>query len=868
MLSGAQRWLVEQLDTIRHRLRPVEGWSIVLLHALVIVTAAWVVQKGDWVDVPAPLPLAASLGAVVGYILAKTRCPDVLAHASASLMGLWVVALEVAGAYPELGQGRRDRVSELIRRGEEWYRQTTAGKERDDTILFVFVLGFTLWLVSYLSAWTLFRRRWLLVSLLLPGFLVLVMLGYSPNLGTWPLVAYLLVAGVLTARYFAFRRQQVWSRFQIPSPHDLPLRFLSIGSNLVVVVLLLAWTLPMTPETSFAGRIQDRVEGPIRSLQDRWNDLVPDLGGIGANAPASYASFSDSFQLGGELSLSDEPALMFRGEEPEYLIGLRYDLYTGHGWRSDVVDTFDPSGPDGTTYSPQMTFQAQQNVELSDAVKDGRSPADGTVTVLRPKDRLLFTIDTYLRSELPTSVQLSWRQLQDEPFVLNGEGAEAVPPDLRGLAALLTNADSFGAAASDDSSPMPRDQEYAGRIESEQRQLSRRFLDTRWEVDDEGRITLYVTGQLPVYDDVEAVYAFAPPNINENYQVVGLESDATAAELRRAGDNYPDYIAARYLQLPESVTQRTLDRATSIVGSYDAENPFDIAIAIQQEVRSSIRYSLNIEAPPPGQDVVDYVLFDSRIGYCEYHASAMAVLLRAAGVPSRIVVGYHGVALDPATQSYVYRESDAHAWVEAYFPGYGWIPFEPTPSEPVREYGVTRQTQSPTPEATFAPSPTPEPTATAAAEASPTAVLPAIDQVAPPANNDGSWVDWLPIVGFGGVVLGIIGIWAYWTVSMRGLSPAAGLLRRLATFGAWIGVRADPSMTPRELAAEIGRAVPAARQPARYVADLYAAERYGGRQPNSIQEQSGRNAWRQLRRTLFGAVVRRRSRGGQVVGKR
>lgn len=868
MFSAITGWLAEHLDTIRHRLRPIEGWSIVLLHALVIMTAAWVVQKGDWVDMPAPLPLAASLGAVLGYILAKTRCPDVLAHASASLMGLWVVALEVAGSYPELGQGRRDRVSELIRRGEEWYRQTTAGKERDDTILFVFVLGFTLWLVSYLSAWTLFRRRWLLVSLLLPGFLVLVMLGYSPNLDTWPLVVYLLVAGVLTARYFAFRRQQVWSRFQIPSPQDLPLRFLSIGSNMVVVVLLLAWTLPMTPETSFAGRIQDRVDGQIHSLQARWNDLLPDLGGIGANTSASYASFSDSFQLGGQLSLSNEPALMFRGDEPEYLIGLRYDLYTGHGWRSDVVDTFNPSGPDGTTFSPQMKFQAQQNVELSDDVQDGRSQAVGTVTLLRPKDSLLFTIDTYLRSELPTSVQLSWRQLQDVPFVLNGDGAEPVPPDLRGMTALLMNADSFEPAASDESSPMPRDRDYAARLESERHQLSQRFLDTRWEVDDEGQITLYVTGQLPVYDDVEAVFASPPPSINESYQVVGLQSGAAAADLRQAGDDYPAYIAARYLGLPDSVTQRTRDLAVSIVGQYDAENPFDIAVAIQQEVRRTIRYSLNIEPPPPGQDVVDYVLFDSRIGYCEYHASAMAVLLRAAGVPSRIVVGYHAVPFDPASQSFVYRESDAHAWVEAYFPGYGWIPFEPTPSEPVREYGVTRPNQSPTPEATFAPSPTPEPTATVAAEASPTAVLPGIDQVAPPADSDGSWVGWIPIVGFGAVVLGIIGVWAYWTVSLRGLSPAAGLLSRLARLGGWIGVRADPSMTPRELAAEIGRAVPAARQPARYLADLYATERYGERQPNSIQEQSGRNAWRQLRRTLFGAVVRRRSRGGQVVGKR
>ena len=95
---------------------------------------------------------------------------------------------------------------------------------------------------------------------------------------------------------------------------------------------------------------------------------------------------------------------------------------------------------------------------------------------------------------------------------------------------------------------------------------------------------------------------------------------------------------------------------------------------IEREVRNRIAYSLDIDSPPSGQDVVDYVLFDSRIGYCEYHASAMAVLLRAAGIPSRVAVGYHQVEFDPTTKAFTYRESDAHAWVEAFFPGTAGFP--------------------------------------------------------------------------------------------------------------------------------------------------------------------------------------------------
>ena len=114
---------------------------------------------------------------------------------------------------------------------------------------------------------------------------------------------------------------------------------------------------------------------------------------------------------------------------------------------------------------------------------------------------------------------------------------------------------------------------------------------------------------------------------------------------------------------------------------------------------------------------MDYVLFDRRIGYCEYHASAMAVLLRAAGIPSRVAVGYHQVEFDPTAEAFTYRESDAHAWVEAFFPGYGWIPFEPTPSEPLREYGpdesdaeeaLTLPTSTPTPQPDETPIPTEE----------------------------------------------------------------------------------------------------------------------------------------------------------------
>jgi hypothetical protein len=92
---------------------------------------------------------------------------------------------------------------------------------------------------------------------------------------------------------------------------------------------------------------------------------------------------------------------------------------------------------------------------------------------------------------------------------------------------------------------------------------------------------------------------------------------------------------------------------------------------------------------PPGQDAMDYFLFESRQGFFDYHASAMVVLLRSLGIPSRLAVGY---ALDPSAfdadnRRYNIREENAYAWAEVYLPGYGWLAFNPSPERPA----VTRQ---------------------------------------------------------------------------------------------------------------------------------------------------------------------------------
>jgi transglutaminase-like putative cysteine protease len=165
-----------------------------------------------------------------------------------------------------------------------------------------------------------------------------------------------------------------------------------------------------------------------------------------------------------------------------------------------------------------------------------------------------------------------------------------------------------------------------------------------------------------------------------DYKVTVAYSGATEDQLRSAGSDYPGWLAP-YESFPASyrsadTMKRVKDLALSI--TQGLTNPYDQATAIEHYLRTNYQYTLTPYAPPRDIDPLEYFLFDSKQGYCEYFATAMADLLRSIGIPTRLVNGYGPGNYDEHLGRYVVRESDAHTWVEAYFPSYGWIPFEPT----------------------------------------------------------------------------------------------------------------------------------------------------------------------------------------------
>jgi transglutaminase-like putative cysteine protease len=167
-------------------------------------------------------------------------------------------------------------------------------------------------------------------------------------------------------------------------------------------------------------------------------------------------------------------------------------------------------------------------------------------------------------------------------------------------------------------------------------------------------------------------------------------------QLRAAPAEYSETIRDRYLWLPGSVPERVLRLAGEITRGQTT--PYDKAKAIEAYLRR-YPYNLDVPAPPPDRDVADYFLFELRKGYCDYYATAMVVLARARGLPARFVSGYAPGDYDAANAQYVIRELHAHSWPEVYFPGIGWIEFEPTASQPEIERTVEEQITEAQPDA-------------------------------------------------------------------------------------------------------------------------------------------------------------------------
>lgn len=329
-----------------------------------------------------------------------------------------------------------------------------------------------------------------------------------------------------------------------------------------------------------------------------------------------------------------------------------------------------------------------------------------------------------------------------------------------------------------------------------------------------------------------------------SYQADSLVPVVSETQLRTAGSDYPEWIRQRYLALPDQVPDRVLALARDLTAT--EPTPYDQAVAIESYLRT-FSYTLDVHLPPPGRDAADYFLFDLKQGHCDYFATAMAVLARAAGLPARLVVGYASGTYDASRACFIVTQADTHAWVEIYFPGYGWVEFEPTAGRPpIERLAEPSPMEWPEPEEPLKPQ--------------------------EPPFEPGSRVPQFLGIGVLGALAAAVLVGMVWLETdgwrLRLIPPVATmatLYRRLQSHGRRLGVLMREGDTPYEFAASFVRywaALPRgghwchaflapAVQEAQGLINLYVQASYAPRPPDTEDQRQAIQTWQRLWRRLW-----------------
>ncbi len=377
----------------------------------------------------------------------------------------------------------------------------------------------------------------------------------------------------------------------------------------------------------------------------------------------------------------------------------------------------------------------------------------------------------------------------------------------------------------------------------------------------------------PWVEEITYIRSKASVDLGESYQIVSAASQAPVDQLRAAGTDYPAWITERYLQLPETITERTRQLARELTEPYD--NPFDKAQAIEYYLRTELTYNEKLATPPPNVDKVDYVLFTAKEAYCDYYASSMIVMLRSLGIPARLAAGFAQGTYSSELKAFHVINADAHSWVEVFFPRYGWIEFEPTAAQPV----IIRPT---------APDNTPY-----ASSSTPLDDLGRDEFLDRPDNipiDDenvvrGPFILAIPWLGtkislprsvvsggmiFVGIVLvvALVGAGLRWRRQLD--QPTDSIFKvyqKMVRLAAWMGVALPSWQTPYEHAGRLQRSLPTHQREVEMITDEYVYQTFSPHAASKLEDETTTQpplthesnlAWNRLRLAMLKAALKRR----------
>ncbi|TAK33830.1 MAG: DUF4129 domain-containing protein [Chloroflexota bacterium] len=802
-------------------LRSMGIWFNFALLTLVVCTIVWSVNSAGWVDSLPSLIVVALLGLCLGFLFSHMSVvPAVILHPVALFLGTFVTIWQTIVVMS--GSSLDARIVDLVLRVNNWGFAARTGGINNDGLVFVFFVVATTWLLAYLAAWFVFRHRQVWLGVLPIGVAGLVNLSWAPaNLA--PLyVVYLMLVLLLVMRVNLGATQDSWRINRVQYPSTLPRRLFWQTALFGVLVLVLAWVIPTTEASPQIADLWYRATSPWQDAQMEFNRL---FGSVAAKE-GGLGEFARTMTLRGEVNASNKIVMTVTSPEPHYWRGIAYDRYTGEGW----IKTDRPSQP--------------QTPAASD-------PVLADVYLLRKEITQTFHLDSPLRSLLfaagqpiAASVPFQPEGLPEPPVEFNfmtGQNVENLSPELQEYAASLRT---------------PRAQPGSPNRPG----MRRGFVPEQLAQDlpPEWRIVSYqMRGNLvvgmslerarPRLLDIVAVHHVITPK-QRQYTVVSSVSEASIRDLRQAGTDYPNWVSSQYLALPATLPTRVRDLAQEI--TQDAPTPFDKATALESYLRT-FTYTTKLPTPPVGRDVVDFMFFDTQKGYCDYFASGLAVTLRSIGIPARVVSGYQPGDYDPSIDAYVVRGTNAHSWVEVFFPSFGWIEFEPSPSRPL----IERDSGEEPPEQTVTAE---ESTTTSSGEEE------SVSQPLAPENQEPGLTEsvgalmaqapglpaW-PLMLLLLVPAGAAVIWYLWRRGLGNLAPAElcyEKMCRLATLG-----RKGPHawQTPMEYAEHLSNAVPSAAQPIQRIAFAYTHARFARHSLSAEQQKDVLLAWGGLWRKLL-----------------
>jgi hypothetical protein len=323
---------------------------------------------------------------------------------------------------------------------------------------------------------------------------------------------------------------------------------------------------------------------------------------------------------------------------------------------------------------------------------------------------------------------------------------------------------------------------------------------------------------------------------------------------------YNPAVLHAYTQLPDKIDPQIALLAENI--TKHSTSMYDKVTALETYLRENYTYTVDVHRPAD-QEAVSWFLFRSgNKGFCNYFASSMAVMARTLGIPARVVVGYTNGTVDASHHQRVIRGSDAHAWTQIYFAGYGWVNFEPSRS--------------------FATFVRPQPNQFAAAGNSQSLTGANVDSQGLRQNkknvhvrdtSDGGDTGTAtgqsgsqPVgIALGSVILlvlfaGILfSIW--WKRLFRRYSLATQLYGRVCLLASWAGIKLSYSQTPYEYMQELSVAAPQAAPSLERLGDIYVRERWADPESLEHPQRNGElehlpGMWKDVQPLLFLHVLR------------